>query len=74
MSVFADRLKECRKNICKTQREVAGDLGITEGAYQNYELSNREPKIETLNKLADYFDVSLDYLTGRDDIPKRQQQ
>ena len=72
MSTFADRLKECRKNINKTQRDIAYDLGISEGGYQNYELGNREPKIETLNKIADYFDVSLDYLTGRSNNPKRQ--
>lgn len=72
MSIFADRLKECRKNINKTQRDVGNDLGITERGYQNYETGEREPKIETLNKLADYFDVSIDYLTGRDDIPKRK--
>jgi len=72
MSIFADRLKECRKHIGKTQREVADDLGTSEVGYQNYEISKREPKIETLNKLADYFDVSLDYLTGRIDTPKHQ--
>jgi len=72
MSIFANRLKECRKKIGKTQREVANDLGTSEVGYQNYEISKREPKIETLSKLADYFDVSVDYLIGRDDIPKRK--
>ena len=71
MSIFADRLKECRKNINKTQREVATDLCIAESGYQKYEISTREPKMETLNKFADYFDVSVDYLMGRSDIPKR---
>jgi len=72
MSVFADRLKECRKKKNKTQREVAGDLGITEVGYQNYELCKNEPTMGVLNKLADYFDVSIDYLTGRSDNLKRQ--
>ena len=72
MSIFADKLKECRSNINKTQREVSNDLGMTEGGYKNYELGNREPNIETIGKLADYFDVSVDYLMGRDDVPKRQ--
>ena len=72
MPIFADRLKECRKNINKTQREVADDLGITAIGYQRYELSKCEPKMGTLNKLADYFDVSIDYLTGRTDNPKLQ--
>ena len=70
MSIFADRLKECRKNMNKTQREVASDLDITEASYQNYELCKNEPKMGALNKLANYFDVSIDYLTGRTDNPK----
>ena len=73
MSTFADRLKECRKNINKTQSNLAYDLGITMSGYQKYELGKNEPKMETLNKLADYFDVSVDYLMGRSDNPKRQQ-
>ena len=66
MSVFANRLRECRKNINKTQREVAIDLGLTESGYQNYELGNREPNHETTVKIADYFNVSVDYLLGRE--------
>ena len=72
MFIFADRLKICRKNISKTQRQVADDLGITQSAYQKYELRKNEPKMEMLNKIADYFDVSVDYLMGRSDNPKRQ--
>ena len=71
MSIFADRLKECRKNMGKTQLDVAHDLGMTERGYQNYEIGNYEPKMGSLNKLADYFNVSVDYLIGRDDVPKR---
>jgi len=70
MSVFANRLKECRVKIAKTQREVSVDLEMTERGYQNYELGNREPNHETTVKIADYFDVSLDYLLGRSDNPK----
>ena len=66
MSVFAERLKECRKNINKTQREVAVDLNITDRGYQNYELGKREPNYETTVKIADYFGVSVDYLLRRD--------
>jgi len=66
MSVFADRIKECRKNMGKTQRQVAVDLGMSDSGYQSYELGHREPNHETTIKIADYFDVSLDYLFGRD--------
>ena len=54
-----------------TQRQVANALGITERSYQRYEAENN-PNNETLIKLADYFDVSTDYLLGRSDNPKRQ--
>jgi len=72
MTFFANRLKECRKNIHKTQRDVAAALGITESGYQKYELGKNEPKMETLNKIADYYNVSIDYLMGRSDNPKYQ--
>jgi len=72
MSIFANRLKECRMKIGKTQREVSNDLEITERGYQNYELGSREPNHETTIKLADYYDVSVDYLIGRSDNPKNQ--
>ena len=72
MSIFSERLKQCRKNTNKTQRDVAADLGITVGGYQKYEINKCEPKMETLKKLADYFDVSVDYLMGLSDNPKRQ--
>ena len=49
------------------QREAAIYCDITEKAYQNYELMTREPKLEILVRIADLFEVSLDYLTGRTD-------
>ena len=66
MSIFADRLKECRKNKDITQRDVAVDLGLTDRGYQNYELGKREPNHETTVKIADYFGVSVDYLLGHE--------
>ena len=55
--------------ICSqySQEQVAIFCDITEKTYQNYELMTREPKIEILIRIADLFDVSLDYLTGRTD-------
>ena len=66
--VLAVRLKQCRAEKGFTQREVAIYCDITEKTYQNYELMTREPKLEVLIKIADVFDVSLDYLAGRTDI------
>ena len=68
--ILAKRLKQCRKEKRLTQREVAIYCDITEKTYQNYELMTREPKLEVLLKIADVFQVSLDYLVGRTD--KRQ--
>lgn len=63
--VLAKRLKECRKAMGLTQMQVATYCDITEKAYQNYELMTREPKLEILVRIADLYQVSLDYLTGR---------
>ncbi len=49
------------------QREATIYCDITEKAYQNYELMTREPKLEILVRIADLFEVSFDYLTGRTD-------
>ena len=65
--VLAKRLKQCRKEKGLTQNEVAIYCDITEKAYQNYELMTRELKLEILQKIADIFDVSIDYLVGRTD-------
>lgn len=71
MPTFGERLKQLRTERKLTQREVAEYLNIATNAYQNYEYDNREMNIKTLTALADYFDVSVDYLIGRSDDPKR---
>ena len=65
--ILAKRLKECRKQKRLTQNEVAIYCDITEKSYQNYEFMTREPKLEILIRIAEFFDVSLDYLVGRTD-------
>jgi len=64
-----DRLKELRIEKKATQREIAEFLGITYQAYSNYEKGTREPSHETLLLLADYFNVTTDYLLGRVEKP-----
>ena len=71
--VLSTRLKQCRREKGLTQLQAAVYCDISEKAYQNYELMAREPKLEILIKIADLFDVSLDYLTGRTDCKKLQQ-
>ena len=60
------RLKELRKELGKTQAEIAKLLNLTPVAYNRYEKELREPGINTLIKLSDYYSVSLDYLVGRE--------
>jgi len=71
MNDFGSRLKEIRKNQGVTQKQVAVAIGASERGIQNYELNERKPAFDVLIALADYFDVSLDYLVGRSDDPRR---
>ena len=55
-----------------TQKQVADGVNMAQMAYQKYEYGTREPAYQKLLALADYFDVSLDYLVGRSDDPTRR--
>lgn len=66
--MFGDRLKELRENKQLKQSDLANDLGIGRTTLSHYELNNREPDFNTLEKIANYFDVSIDYLLGRTDL------
>ena len=65
MKIFQERLIEQRKLNKITQRQLAEYLQIAQPSYIRYENGSSEPSLETLVKLADYFDVSVDYLLGR---------
>lgn len=67
--ILAQRLKMCRKESGFTQLEVAVYCDITEKAYQNYELTRREPKLKILMRIAKLYGVSIDYLVGLTDDP-----
>jgi transcriptional regulator with XRE-family HTH domain len=56
------RLKELRKENKLTQVEIAKELNIAQTTYANYELEKNQPPMETLKQLADYYNVTLDYL------------
>ena len=62
---MANNLKKLRLQNNLTQEEIAKDLQLQKQTYQNYKLGKRKPDIDTLKKIADYFDVSLDFLCGR---------
>ncbi|BCS80621.1 helix-turn-helix domain-containing protein [Anaerocellum diazotrophicum] len=70
-NIFAMRLKELREKANLTQNELAEKLGIGRATLSNYELGVRKPDIDTLQKIAMYFDVSSDYLLGISSIKKR---
>lgn len=65
MKNFAQRVKELRKEKHRTQTEMAELLAITPRAYQYYESATHYPDVPGLIKLADYFEVTTDYLLGR---------
>ena len=68
---FAIQLKTIRKRKGVTQKQLAAAIGASERGIQQYELGERKPAFDVLIALADYFDVSLDYLCGRSDDPAR---
>lgn len=65
MKIFQERLIEQRKLNNITQQQIANYLQIAQPSYIRYENGSSEPSLEKLVKLADYFDVSVDYLLGR---------
>ena len=67
---FGTHLKNIRKSKGLTQKQLAQAIGASESGIQNYELGTRKPTYDMLIALADYFDVSLDYLVGRTDKPE----
>ena len=62
--MFADRIRILRSERNLTQAEVAREVELSPRGYQDLELG-RKPKYDTLLRLADFFDVSVDWLMGR---------
>lgn len=68
--MFGTRLNQTRKSKGFTAQQMADFLSMNLRAYRNYESDNRFPSPETLVKIADKLDVSIDFLLGRDDFLK----
>lgn len=64
------RLKYLRNSELLTQTEVANGIFCSQRAYSHYETGQRDIPTQTLIRLADFYDVSIDYLLGRTDNPK----
>ncbi len=67
---LTERMKELRKEKNLRQEDIAAELGIAITTYCRYELGMREPAASLLERMADYYDVSVDYLLGRSDDRK----
>lgn len=70
MPNISDRLQELQKQSGILKKDIAQAVGLSIMGYYRYERGEREPSMSTLIALADYFDVSIDYLVGRTNNPK----
>lgn len=68
---FGSVLKRLRMQNGLTQKQLADVLGISESTVGMYERGHREPAFELLEAIADYFNVDMDYLTGRTDVERK---
>ncbi|MDF2578372.1 MAG: DNA-binding helix-turn-helix protein [Chlamydiales bacterium] len=65
MKTFGNIMKELRNEATLTQQELANILNVHKGTISHYEKSDRFPDQDMLIKIAEYFNVSVDYLLGR---------
>lgn len=69
--MYYQRIRDMREDNDKTQAEIAMVLGITRSQYHLYESGKREIPVHHLIKLAKFYNVSLDYLAGLTNVPRR---
>lgn len=66
--MFRLRIKELREEKGLSQKKLADSLGLSAGTVGNWESGIREPNFDTATKVADFFDVTVDYLLGNSDV------
>ncbi|WP_339234539.1 helix-turn-helix transcriptional regulator [Oceanobacillus sp. FSL W7-1281] len=71
MNVFSERIVDLRIEHGYSQEEVAKKLNVSASGYGYYEQGRNEPSLETLYKIAEFFQVSIDYLLGKIDTPQQ---
>lgn len=71
MKGFVERLLELRRAVGLTQKQVADELGIHSVTYLHYEKDQREPPLDTVVRIAAFYDVTTDYLLGVEQSPSR---
>lgn len=64
-----NRLRNLRKNHGLTMKEFGAKFSLAESTISGYENENRNPDLETIDKFATFFNVSVDYMMGRTIIP-----
>ncbi|MCH4891214.1 helix-turn-helix transcriptional regulator [Acidaminobacter sp. JC074] len=70
MSKFSNRLKMLRKEKGLTQQEFGDIFHLNKSSISKYENGSQMPEADTLEKIADFFDVTVDFLFGRSEIRK----
>ena len=68
MATFAERLKSLRREAGWSQQRLADELKLSKSSVNMYERGEREPGFETMETIADLFNVDMNYLYGRTDI------
>lgn len=64
---FSERLKQLRMSKGYSQSELANKLGISKSTISMMEVGSRQPSFEMMEMIADFFNVSLDYLMGKEE-------
>lgn len=67
MSILGERLKKLRNQHKLTQGQLAERLGLVRGSYANYENGSREPDLEQIQKFANFYNISVQYLMGEEE-------
>ena len=70
MKIFGERIRALRESMNYSQVKFAETFGIGQSSVVRYEKGEASPALELLVKIADYYDVSLDYILGRTDNPQ----
>lgn len=72
--VIGEKIKELRKNSKITQEQLGNAIGVSKMAVSYFEKGKKAPGRETLEKIADYFNVTTDYLLGRSEDPELNEE
>lgn len=67
MNTLGSNIRRLRERAGLSQKDLSSHIGVSNAVLSRYELDDRKPDFDTLEKIADYFEVSIDYLFGRTD-------